>query len=126
MYNADVNSYEYQEAYRRAERRVKAKLGFYWHLASYVIVNGLLIGIYLLTTIATTGFYYPWFVWPMAGWGIGLMFHFLGVYVFPSADNAATRQRMIEEEMRRMGAQVPPPGTSWPGASNKTDYTERK
>lgn len=106
MYNLNPESMydpQYQAAYKEAERRVKAKIGFYWNLASYVIVNGMLIAIYLLTTMAAGGLYYPWFVWPMFGWGIGLMFHFLGVFVFSGANSEQTRRRMIEEEMRRMG-----------------------
>lgn len=101
-----MNNYNYYdpqaEAYRQADRRVKAKLGFYWHLASYLVVNGFLITIYLLTSWASDGFYYPWFVWPLLGWGIGLLFNFLAVYLFP--DTPASRQRMIEKEMGRMGA----------------------
>lgn len=113
MYNYDPNSAEYREAYRRAEQRVKAKVAFYWHLASYVLVNGLLIVIYLITG-PLPGFYtYPWFVWPMAGWGIGLMFNFLAVFVFGGTRSDEMRRRMIEDELRRMGAagpgtQVPP------------------
>lgn|SRR5690242_14594341 len=107
MYNSDVNGMQYTEAYRQASHRVKAKMGFYGHLASYVIVNGMLIGIYILTAIAAGHFYYPWFVWPMLGWGIGLAFHFLGTFVFSAADSPANRQRMIEEEMRRMGVSNP-------------------
>ena len=100
-----MNNYNYYdpqvEAYRQAERRVKAKMGFYWHLASYVLVNGFLITIYLLTSWADNGFYYPWFIWPLLGWGIGLFFNFLAVYVFP--DTPASRQRMIEKELNTMG-----------------------
>ncbi len=101
MYNSNSNfDPQYQDAYKRAERRVQAKLGFYWHLSSYVIVNGVLIIIYLLTGGLSV---YPWFVWPMFGWGIGLLFHFLGVFVFSSSGSEDARRRMIEEEMRRMG-----------------------
>lgn len=115
MYNYNLgspNEQQYQAAYRQAERRVRAKLGFYWHLASYVLVNGLLIIIYLITG-PVTGFYtYPWFVWPMFGWGIGLLFHFLGTFVFSNVSSDDNRQRMIEAEMRRMGAYPPGSPTS--------------
>ena len=110
MYNytpGNTSDPQYQSAYRQAERRVKAKLGFYWHLASYVLVNGLLILIYLITG-PVPGFYsYPWFVWPMFGWGLGLLFHFVGVFVFSSVSSEDNRRRMIEEEMRRMGTYPP-------------------
>jgi hypothetical protein len=125
MYNYDANSVEYREAYRQAERRVKAKLGFYWHFSVYLIINGLLIGIYLLTTLAA-GFYYPWFVWPMAGWGIGILFHFLGVFVFPGDNSGNIRRKMIEEELRKMGATVPPPGTGYtPPPGPGQNFTDR-
>ncbi|MBN9389884.1 MAG: 2TM domain-containing protein [Chloroflexi bacterium] len=111
MYNytpGNPNEQQYQAAYRQAERRVRAKLGFYWHLASYVLVNGLLIAIYLLTgPLISGGAVYPWFIWPMFGWGIGLLFHFLGTFVFSNVSSDENRRRMIEEEMRRMGAYPP-------------------
>lgn len=113
MYNYNQGSMldpQYQAAYKRAERRVRAKLGFYSHLASYVLVNGLLIVIYLLTGPIAGNYNYPWFVWPMFGWGIGLMFHFLGVFIFSNNNSEETRRQLIEEEMRRMGAYPPPPG----------------
>ncbi len=116
MYNYDINSPEQREAYKRAERRVQAKIGFYWHLASYIVVNGLLIVIYLLTGPLPGLYSYPWFVWPMFGWGIGLFFHFMGVFVFNGSNSENVKQQMIQEELRRMGVpsvqspsqQVPP------------------
>jgi hypothetical protein len=132
MYNyspGNPNEQQYQAAYRQAERRVRAKLGFYWHLASYVLVNGLLIAIYLLTgPLIGGGNTYPWFIWPMFGWGIGLLFHFLGTFVFSNVSSDENRRRMIEEEMRRMGAYqpgnsyssgMPPAGTG--GATRPVD-----
>ncbi|MFT5848874.1 2TM domain-containing protein [Psychroserpens sp.] len=70
-------AWEKEEAYLRAQKRVKAIVGFYWHLASYVIVNLFLIIIitssgkplFSLGTFSTALF-----------WGIGLAFHFMGVF----------------------------------------------
>ncbi|NWJ47537.1 MAG: 2TM domain-containing protein [Chloroflexi bacterium] len=113
MYNYDPTRVQYETAYRQAERRVKAKVGFYWHLASYLVVNGLLIGIYLLTALAASGLYYPWFIWPLAGWGIGLVFNFLAVFIF--GDGTYNTNRMIDEEMRKMGV------TNYPTYQTPTD-----
>ncbi len=101
------NDQRYFDAYKEAEKRVKAKMGFYWHLASYIVVNAFLIGIYLMTCWdgTTWNWYYPWFVWTLGGWGMGLLFNFLAVYVFP--DNGAARQKMIDAEMQRMGVPTP-------------------
>lgn len=118
MYNNyDPNNLEYQEVYRQAERRVKAKMEFYSHLTAYIIVNGFLIVIYLFTTPGG----YPWFIWPMFGWGIGLAFHFASVFGFGKANSPDVRRRMIEEEMRKMGLQpgasFPNPTQTFPGAN---------
>lgn len=42
--------------------------GFFIHLLAYVLVNIGLITINLMTNPS-----YLWFVWPLAGWGIGLV-----------------------------------------------------
>jgi len=43
---------------------------------------------------------YPWFIWPIFGWGIGLIFHFLGVFVFTRPSDWERRE--IEKEMERL------------------------
>ena len=64
------------------------------------MVNGFLVLIYLTTSLAVGGLDYPWFIWPMAGWGVGLILHFLGVFVFNAADR---QQEMIVKELDKMG-----------------------
>jgi signal transduction histidine kinase len=58
----------------RARWRAQAQLGFYWHLMSYLGVMAMLAFINLMTTS------YPWFLWPVFGWGIGVFSHFMGVF----------------------------------------------
>jgi 2TM domain len=87
---------ENQDAYRRAKRRVEARLGFYWHLGIYLSVNALLVIINLVTSTE-----YLWFKWPLLGWGIGVFFHGLGVFRFSSGRFATMKERMIEEEMKK-------------------------
>jgi bacteriorhodopsin len=81
-------------AYNRARKRVEAKLGFYNHLAVYVGVNIVLIIINLITTSENL-----WFKWPLMGWGIGLFFHALNVFVLSSGGHI--KERMIEKEMEK-------------------------
>lgn len=85
---------ENQEAYQRAKRRVEAKFGFYIHLSVYMAVNILLIIINF-----TTSTQYFWFKWPLIGWGIGLFFHALGVFVF--SGGSAIKEKLIEKEMKK-------------------------
>ncbi|WP_179006191.1 2TM domain-containing protein [Winogradskyella forsetii] len=70
------NDFRKEEAYLRAKKKVDAIVGFYWHLAVYVVVNLFLI-ILIGVNAGFTGF------GPYATavfWGIGLVFHFLGVF----------------------------------------------
>jgi len=58
-----------------AVKRVRAKRDFRNHLATYLIVNSLLVAIW-----ATTGAGYFWPIWPILGWGIGLALNGWTVY----------------------------------------------
>jgi hypothetical protein len=84
-----------EQIYQVARKRVEEKKGFYTHLATYIVVNAMLIIIWALT-----GQGYPWFVWPLAGWGIGIIFHFLGVFAFHKG--TAWESREIEKEAERL------------------------
>jgi hypothetical protein len=85
---------ENQDAYQRATKRVEAKLGFYIHLTIYIVVNILLIIINFSTSTQ-----YLWFKWPLIGWGIGVLFHALGVFVF--SGGSVIKERLIEKEMKK-------------------------
>ena len=87
---------ENQEVYQRAKKRVEAKIGFYIHLAVYVGVNILLIIINLSTSPE-----YIWFKWPLVGWGIGLFFHGMSLFVFSGEKFKGIKEKMIEKEMKR-------------------------
>ena len=73
-----ANPMSEEQIYDLAKKRVEEKRGFYSHLTVYIIVNIILIIIWAFP--AGGGF--PWFIFPLCGWGIGLLFHFLGVFVF--------------------------------------------
>ncbi len=87
---------ENQEAYEKAKKRVEAKMGFYIHLAVYVGVNLLLIVINVATSRQ-----YLWFKWPLLGWGIGLFFHGMSIFVFSGRKFKGIKENMIQEEIKR-------------------------
>ena len=68
----------------------RKRVEFRSHLIVYVVVIGALWIIWFLT-----GARYMWPVWPMAGWGIGLILH----YVF---EYRSSRLLSEEEEYQRM------------------------
>lgn len=85
---------ENQEAYQRAKKTVEAKFGFYMHLGIYIAVSIVLVIVNLSTSTE-----YLWFKWPLMGWGIGVLFHALGVFVF--SDKNGVVDQMIDREMRK-------------------------
>ena len=85
-----------EEIYKKARERVEEKKGFFTHLIVYILVNILLVIIWAFP--AGGGF--PWFVFPLGGWGIGLIFHFLGVFVF--SKETGWERREVEKEAERL------------------------
>ena len=82
------------EIYKQAKKRVEAKKGFFIHFTVYIVVNIILV---LIWAFAAGGGF-PWFIFPLGGWGIGLLFHFLGVFVFGGKSDKAA----IEKEAERI------------------------
>ncbi len=89
-----------RDLYIEARRRVVARKNFYLHFAIYIIVNAMLIVIWATTDIKVAEVRFPWFLYPLIGWGIGIIFHFMAVFVF-SAGNG-WEKRAIEKEMQKM------------------------
>lgn len=95
----EKENYRNEDAYIRAKKRVEAIVGFYWHLASYVIVNIfliLLIGFNSGDGFKGFGPYATAFFW-----GIGLAFHFIGVFGFNFFLGKNWEQRKMEEFMEK-------------------------
>ncbi len=59
---------------KKYERRTRALRE---HTRSFLVVNGFLFLLWL-TIAVTTGVWFPWFVFPLLGWGMGYTFHALG------------------------------------------------
>ncbi len=85
---------EDDKKYEQAKKRVEAKIGFYIHLAVYVLVNGLLVAINLMRSSEVM-----WFIWPLSGWGIGLLFHGLSVFIFSGFKNI--KEELIQKELNK-------------------------
>ena len=66
MNDADVKRY--------AKMRYYAKRGFFIHLSLYLIISGILVGIYFLT-----GQGFPWFAIPIGIWALVIIRHFFSM-----------------------------------------------
>ena len=92
---------EQDKSYEKAKNRAEAKLGFYIHLCIYIV------GCIFFIVINRVS--YPddhWFWWPILGWGIGVIFHAMGVFVSTSA----LLKKMTEKELERQRQSQPGDG----------------
>ena len=91
-----TNAMSEEELYKIARKRVEEKKGFFTHLIIYILVNIMLV---LIWAFASGGGF-PWFIFPLGGWGIGILFHFFDVFVFSGKSGWETRE--IEKEVERL------------------------
>lgn len=75
----------------RAARRVDSMIGFYVHLAIFVVVVGLLA---VLNASLGGGW---WVQWLLFGWGVGVVAHAVGVFGRTPAFVERWRRRKIAE-----------------------------
>src|SRR5262245_12340614 len=78
----------------RARKRVRARHEFVVHLAIFLVAN---IGVFAIWKIS--GARYPWFLWVLVGWGIGLVGHGLTLFFGPESPG---EERAVEREMNRL------------------------
>jgi hypothetical protein len=90
------------EEYRKAEfgyTLAESRHGFKVHATVFAIVTTGLIVLNALL-IAYTDANFPWAIFPLVGWGIGLTLHY--IYGFRNAaDEASSRQHKVEEYAER-------------------------
>jgi len=72
----------------------KRRVSFKNHLAAYVMVNLFLWATWYFYTEEKGGY---WPIYTTLGWGLGLLLHYLGAYVFPK-ENSVDRE--YEKMMR--------------------------
>lgn len=78
-----------------ARRRAGAKLGWYTHLAVYLLFN-----LFFFATSYYGWGHRHWSVYPALGWGIGVVLH--GISVFVLGKGSDLRERMVARERERL------------------------
>jgi 2TM domain-containing protein len=81
---------------RLAKKRAQARIGLGIHVAMYLAVNASLVAMWIVSGNA-----YPWFLWPMLGWGIGVLGHLAAYFYGPDSPG---EQRAITRELHRLQA----------------------
>ncbi len=87
---------DFTNDYLRAQKKMEDIKGFYGHLASYAVTILILMMINLMT--------YPqhlWFLYPAAGWGIGVAFHYMAVFGVVPFLGSDWEERKIREILQK-------------------------
>jgi 2TM domain len=84
---------------RLARRRAGAKLGWFIHAAVFLCVNALLVTISLVSGK-------PWAIFPLAGWGLGLVIH--GAAVWLGSPGSALHEHLLQSERQALAARRDP------------------
>ncbi|MGW5239101.1 2TM domain-containing protein [Monashia sp. NPDC004114] len=72
----------------QAIETLKKKADFRVHLLVYALVNGMIVAIWMMTG---SGFFWP--IFPIAGWGVGLVMHAWDVFMTrPPTEIEVTRE----------------------------------
>jgi hypothetical protein len=56
----------------------KKRAGFKWGMAAYLAVNTFLVAVWFFTSRDHYNYFWP--IWPIMGWGVGLVFHYMDAY----------------------------------------------
>jgi hypothetical protein len=97
--------YTKEQQYLKAKKRVDDIKGFYTHLAVYIVINIFISGIIIYGLSHDEGFDFPeavthfgvYSTWLF--WGIGLFFHWLGVFGFKNFFGKKWEEKKIKELM---------------------------
>ena len=92
-------NYEYEHGkldMNNAADRAKARVGFKIHLVVYISVIAFL---WVIAFLTGTVWRHPWPIYPMMGWGIGLMGHYFAAY--------RKYNKWLEHEMEKEGITPP-------------------
>lgn len=99
MKNNFSEEYKKEDAYLRAQKKLKDLKGFYWHASAYIAVN---IFIFFMAVVNSNGdfWHFGTFSTPLF-WGIGLGFHALNVFGKNLFFGKAWEERKIKEFMNK-------------------------
>ena len=73
----------------------KKRASFKWSFSVYVFVNAFLICVWYFTT--GPGNYF-WPIWPMLGWGVGILFQYINAYQGNNVFTAAQEYERLKNQ----------------------------
>jgi len=85
--------YIHEKRYARAKKHVDQLKGFYVHFSIYLIM----VPVFIYLNVSSTSF--PWAIFPIAGWGLGVLGHAMEVFNFNPLLGKDWEERKIRELM---------------------------
>ncbi len=83
----------------RLWRIARKRASFKKSLFSYLVINAFLWGIWWFTSDRQAGSgHYPWPIWVMLGWGLGLGFQYFDAYNGSKHDLATDEYKKLKKE----------------------------
>ncbi|WP_299768106.1 2TM domain-containing protein [uncultured Dokdonia sp.] len=89
-----MNNRKQDYKYEIAQAYIKELKEFYTHLITYLIM----VPVFIFINYYTTSF--PWAIFPIVGWGIGLLSHASQTFNWNPLFNKEWEKRKIEEFLR--------------------------
>lgn len=90
----DANEEKDKQLWEIAQKRASFKQ----HLITYLLVNALL---WILWAINQSNSYengVPWPIWSTVGWGIGVVFSYIGAYVYPKSNSVEREYEKLKNK----------------------------
>ena len=81
-----------EQMYEEASKRVKERKRFYSGLATYAVVNAVLVVIWALSGRGS-----PWFLWPLGIWGVFVLGDYLRIFVFEKGSDDEAIKKEVEK-----------------------------
>ena len=82
-----------EEIYEEAKKIVETKRKFYRELVAYIVISILLV----IIRAFPAGRGYPWFWFPIGGWGIFIIIKFFNIFVTPKGGDRAAIEKEVEK-----------------------------
>jgi len=96
------NTYQKEERYLLAQKKVKKIKGFYIHLLVYILVNSFILIVNTSESLSGNKVFWSWNTFSTAlFWGIGLMAHGLSVFSRNIFFGSQWEERKIREFMEK-------------------------
>jgi hypothetical protein len=88
----ETTSYQTENSYYKAQKKVEEIKGFYGNLFSFILIN---MGLMILNLVTYPQ--YLWFLYPFAGWGIGVIIHAMYTFSWMPFFGTDWEERKIKE-----------------------------